>query len=173
MCSHGDAALLKFSLFPRPAPAMQIAKRKRQPSRGQAEREAAPASPTGSPLVWWRARRDSNARPPGPQPGGPPSHPGSWSSPPRPPASAPAAVTVAVRGGGASWSRPGRRMEDARRRKAPSSRARCRPTASSGRVFARDDPSRLPCEGSGPGVPRSPIRPAIGEAKHWREVPSI
>ena len=106
MCSHGDAALLEFSLFRRPAPAMQIAKRKRQPSRGQAEREAAPASPTGSPLVWWRARRDSNARPPGPQPGGPPSHPGSWSSPPRPPASAPAAVTVAVkvavRGGGPS-----------------------------------------------------------------------
>ena len=41
-------------------------------SKRQTTRKAAPAQPTGTPLVSWRARHDSNVRPPSPQPGAPP-----------------------------------------------------------------------------------------------------
>ena len=103
----------------------------------------------------WRARHDPNARPPGPQPGGSPAHPGHDSARPAPPRRAleePAeprvrrhcytvAVRVAVRGGGGRGSQVRMDHRGSPPRRSPSSRVRCQPIVGSGWMSARDKPS--------------------------------
>jgi len=52
-------------------------------------------------------------------------------------------------------------------------KARRDPAAKGAGVSARENPSRLPRERTAPSVPRRTIASALGEAKQWREVPSI